>query len=199
MAILILSIVALAACGGDNNERAAARTVTVQGPPPAAPASPTTTAEQTDATPAEPLPKGVVGADGTYTMNVKASDYEKENLIVDEETPSESEWKFMTTCQGSKCSIEMQRAVGSGGFKQLTLRPVAGRRGVFAGNSTSRDECLLDPKPVTTRQRYSISLHDAADRNGRRTAGRIDAYLTETAPGCSAGTKGTISWRGALK
>lgn len=200
--LTMLSAAALGACGDDGNKQATSvvvRTVTIQSAPPAASPSQTTTAEKPDPAPAEPLPEGVVGADGTYTMKVKKSDYEKENLIVDEESPSESEWKFVTTCRGSACSVDMKRELGSGGFKELTLRPVPGRRNVFAGKSTSRDECLLNPKSVATRQRYSIRLHDAVDRNGRRTARRIDAYLTETTAGCSPGTSGALSWRGTLK
>jgi hypothetical protein len=145
------------------------------------------------------LPKGVVGADGIYTMRVANSDYEKENIIVDESSPSISKWRFATTCDGSACSIRMMRQLGSGGYKTLSLRPVAGRPNVFEGNATSSDECLIKPKKIVTHQRYSVRLHSAVDRNGRRTAGRIDAFLTETAPGCTKGTKGALSWHGALK
>lgn len=198
VATILVGVVALSGCGDDEQQ---AKTVTVQAEPQTP--SPVATAAQTqpptDSTPAEPLPEGVIGADGTYMMQVKGSDYEKENLIVDEESPYKSEWKFKTTCQGSKCSIRMMREVGSGGFKTLTLRPVEGRPNVFEGTATSSDECLIDPKKVTTRQRYSARLHDAVDRNGRQTAQRIDAYLSETAPGCTEGTKGELSWRGTLE
>jgi hypothetical protein len=199
--IVIVGVVALSGCGGDAEKQA--RTVTVPAatvtaaPAPAAPAPTSTTAPETTA--AEPLPKGVVGADGTYTMRVGSSDYEEENLIVDESSPSISEWRFTTTCQASACSIRMMRQLGSGGYKTLTLRPVAGRPNVFEGTATSSDKCLLKPKTVVTNQRYSARLHSAVDRNGRQTARRIDAFLTETAPGCTKGTKGVLSWRGALK
>jgi hypothetical protein len=204
VAILAVGVVALSACGDDKQEAHTvtlpARTVTAPANAQTPPAAATTkTRSSEDSAPAEPLPDGVVGADGTYTMRVKSSDYEKENLIVDETSPSVSEWRFATTCRGSTCSIRMMRQLGSGGFKTLTLRPAEGRRSVFEGTATSSDECLLKPKQVATRQRYSIRLHSAVDRNGRRTARRIDAFLTETAAGCSKGTRGALSWHGALK
>lgn len=206
-AVAILTVVALPLSGCGDTEQA--RTVTVPAQTVTVPAeaqtpSPTaTTAPETqppdDSTPAEPLPAGIIGADGTYTMTAKHSDYEEENIIADEASPYQSDWRFATTCQGSKCSIRMMRQLGSGGFKTLTLRPVEGRPNVFEGTATSSDECLLDPKKVTTQQRYSARLHSAVDRNGRKTARRIDAFLTETVPGCTPGTKGVQGWRGALK
>jgi hypothetical protein len=203
VATLVAGGVALSGCGGDAEQQAKTvtapgQTVTVQAPPPAATTAPDTQSSE-GSTSREPLPAGVTGADGTYTMRAGSSDYEKENLIVDESSPSISQWRFATTCQGSECSIRMMRQLESGGYKTLTLRPVAGRPSVFEGTAASSDECVIHPKKVATRQRYSIRLHSAADRNGRRTARRIDAFLTETAPGCTKGTKGVLSWHGALK
>jgi hypothetical protein len=204
VAILMVGAIALSACG-DDGQRAQtvtlpAQTVTAQAEP-QTPSATTTAPESSaeDSTPAKPLPKGVTGADGTYTMRVKHSDYDEENLIVNEQSPSESDWKFATTCRGSTCSIRMMRQLESGGYKTLTLRPVAGRPSVFEGTATSSKECLIKPKKVATRQRYSIRLHSAADVNGRRTARRIDAFLTETTSGCTPGTRGVLSWHGALK
>jgi hypothetical protein len=200
LAMLVVGLAAISGCGDDTDQQA--KTVTVQAQPAAPPAATTTATQppaQQDAKPLEPLPQGVIGADGTYTMRVKSSDYEQENLIVDETSPSESQWRFATTCEGSTCSIRMMRELESSGFKTLTLRPAHGRPNVFEGTATSSDECLIHPKKVATRQRYSVRLHSPLDRNGRRTAQRIDAFLTETAPGCSKGTKGALSWRGALK
>ena len=199
VAILIVGVVALSACGDDAKTAKTvtlpAQTVTTaagaQTPPPAA--------TTPDSTPAEPLPAGVTGADGTYTMRVKHSDYDEENLIVNEESPSDSEWKFATTCRGSSCSIRMMRQLESGGYKTLTLRAVKGRPSVFEGTATSSKKCLIKPKTVATRQRYSVRLHSAADVNGRRTARRIDAFLTETTSGCTPGTRGVLSWHGELK
>jgi hypothetical protein len=203
VAILIVGVIALSACG-DSAKRAEtvtlpALTVTApaETPPAATTTAPGSSAE--DSTPATPLPKGVTGADGTYKMRVKHSDYDEENLIVNEQSPSESAWKFATTCRGSTCSIRMMRQLESGGYKTLTLRPVNGRPSVFEGTATSSKECLIKPKKVATRQRYSVRLHSAADVNGRRTARRIDAFLTETTSGCTPGTRGVLSWHGALE
>lgn len=193
--IVIGAVVALSGCG------VTTRTVTVgarHATPPAT-SPPATSPPATSPSAAAPLPKGVLSADGTYTMRVVHSDYDKENIIVDESSPSISAWRFATTCHGSKCSVRMMRQLESGGYKTLTLRPVAGRPNVFAGTATSSDECLIEPKKVVTHQRYSVRLHSAVDRDGRQTARRIDAFLTETAPGCTKGTKGVLSWRGALK
>jgi hypothetical protein len=198
-AILLISVVALSACGDDAKQAATvtlpAQTVTASLEPQTA----TAPRSSAGSTPAAPLPDGIAGADGTYTMRVKHSDYDKENLIVKEEAPSVSEWKFATTCRGSTCSIRMMRQLESGGYKTLTLRSVKGRPSVFEGTATSSKECLLKPRTVATRQRYSIRLHSAADVNGRRTARQIDAFLTETTSGCTPGTKGVLSWHGALK
>jgi hypothetical protein len=203
VAILIAGVVALSACGDDKQEAQTvtlqAETVTTQAAPQTPSATTAPEASAGDATAATPLPKGVTGADGTYTMRVKHSDYDEENLIVNEQSPSESEWKFATTCRGSTCSIRMMRQLESGGYKTLTLRPVEGRPSVFEGTATSSKECLIKPKKVATRQRYSVRLHSAADVNGRRTARRIDAFLTETTSGCTPGTRGVLSWHGALK
>ena len=192
----IVGVVALSGCGDGAGKKA--ETVTVPAGTVTTVAAPATPAPTTT-TAAEPLPKGVLGADGTYTMRVASSDYKEENLIVDESSPSISEWRFTTTCHGSACSIRVMRQLGSGGYKTLTLRPVAGRPDVFEGTATSSDECLLTPKKIVTRQRYSARLHGIVDRNGHQTARRIDAFLTETAPGCTKGTKGVLSWHGALK
>jgi hypothetical protein len=203
VAILIIGVVALSACGDDKQEAQTvtlpAQTVTTPAEAQTPPATATNTQPSEDSTPAEPLPKGITGADGTYTMRVKHSDYDEENLIVNEESPFTSEWKFATTCQGSTCSIRMMRQLESGGYKTLTLRPVDGRPSVFEGTATSSKKCLIKPKTVATRQRYSVRLHSAADVNGRRTARRIDAFLTETTSGCTPGTRGVLSWHGALK
>ena len=143
VALLIAAVVALSACGGDEQRvqtvTLQAETVTTQAVPETP--SATTTAPKSsgeDSTPAKPLPKGVTGADGTYTMRVSHHDYDKENLIVAEESPFVSDWKFATTCQGSTCSIHMMRQLESGGYKTLTLQPVEGRPSVFEGTSTAR-------------------------------------------------------------
>ncbi len=193
----------LNACGGDGDPaKTVVQTVTAPAEPPVPVPPPTQTRPDTQTAPSEPsepLPEGVIGADGTYAVRFKKSDYVTENLIVDEQSPSQSEWRFETTCKGSSCSIEMKRELGSGGFKVLTMRPANGRSRVFEGKTTSTDKCLIDPERVSTRQRYSIRLYDPVDRNGRQTARRIDVYMTEDPEGCEEDTKGTISWGATLK
>jgi len=197
--ILVAGAVAFGACGEDGKQtKTIVQTVTA----PAAPQTPppiTTTPGQTQppaqSTPAKPLPDGVIGADGTYTMTVEQSDYKDENLIQDEVSPP-SDWRFTTTCQAEKCSVLMRRELKSGGFKMVPLQPAQGRPNVYEGQATSTDECLIDPKKATTRQRYAVRLVGEVDGSGRPTAKRIDVYLTERAPTCSKDTKGTILWRG---
>lgn len=93
----------------------------------------------------------------------------------------------------------MMRQLESGGYKTLTLRAVAGRSSVFEGATTSTAECLIKPRKVATSQRYSVRLHSAIDGNGRRIARLVDTFLTETTTGCTKGTRGVLSWHGALK
>lgn len=198
--VLVAGAVALGACGDDDEKQAKTIVQTVTAPaapqtPPPVSTTPTETQPPAPTTPARPLPEGVVGADGTYTMEVEESDYEGENLIQDEVSPP-SDWRFTTTCEGETCSVRMRRELESGGFKMVTLQPAEGRPNVYEGRATSTDECLVDPKKATTRQRYAVRLVGEVDGTGRPTAKRIDVYLTERAPTCSKETKGTIFWRG---
>jgi hypothetical protein len=204
--LLLLAGCGLAACGGSTTKTVTVtKTVTApastqaQAPTTSAPA-PTTPATSTGAegaTPAQPLPAGVVAADGTYRMRFRSSDYQGENIVVSEDDPDPADWKFATTCQGTTCTILMQRQLASGAYKNVTLQQDPTRPNVFVGNTTGTAECVNNSQ-APVRERYSVRLTGPESLNGRQTAARIDAYFTETTRDCPLAdfTRGVASWRG---
>ena len=193
-----------AGCGGDEEPatRTVVRTVveTVAAPPAGDPApsdgAPADPAPQSPA--GEPLPSGVIAADGTYEMKVRRSDYEGENTTVDDEFGGDR-WSFRTECAGTDCTVQMRRELGSGGFKTLRLRPSA-RPNVFEAESKGSTGCAsTDNKRAPTKQRHSVKLSDPIDIGGRQTARTIDVFFTETTNGCNVKpARGIVSWRGRL-
>jgi hypothetical protein len=139
----------------------------------------------------------VIAADGTYKMRTRKSDYTGENTAVDDEFPTDSEWVFTTTCQGSDCVVQMRRELGSGAFKNVTLEPDPAREGVYVAETSGTTGCANDERSPT-KQRYSVRLTAPEDVNGRSTARRMDVYFTEVARGCklSSLARGVVSWRG---
>jgi hypothetical protein len=209
--LLILAACGLAACGGGTTKTVTVtKTVTAPASTPApagAPTTPTTAATTpTETTPeggetaSTPLPAGVVAADGTYAMRTRRSDYSGENTAVDDEFPTDSEWIFATTCQGSDCVIQMRRELQSGAFKNVTLKRDPARAGVYVAQTSGTTGCANDDTSPT-KQRYSIRLTAPTDVNGRQTARRMDVYFTEVARGCSLSSvaRGVVSWRGNRK
>jgi hypothetical protein len=190
----------LAACGGDEEvqTRTIVETVTVEAPPASAGAQPPPTAQDTPA--GEPLPPGVVAADGTYAMETKDTDFVNSNTTVDDRFPTGSEWDFTTTCTGPECTVEMRRELQSGGYKTLMLMPVEDREGVFEVESTGTTECAIGSEEPPTDQRYSLKLNAPEDVGGRQTATRIEVYFTEETEGCTDdGARGMVSWTGVLQ
>jgi hypothetical protein len=196
--IACVAAVLLVACGGGEQEtRTIVETVAPEQPP--APGPDQTPPNGQD--PAlEPLPPGVVGADGTYAMTVNDSSSEGVDIIGDDAFPEDSEWVFSTSCDGPDCEIEMRRELSSGGFKSLTLMPAEGREDVFEVDSTGDTTCDLlgATETAPAKQRYSIKLNAPEDVGGRLTATRIDAYFTEETDGCGDGGTGAVSWAGVL-
>jgi hypothetical protein len=208
-----LTALGLAACGGSTTTKTVTVTKTVTAPAAApattptpaptasAPAGTDTTATTTNPEQAAtPLPAGVVAADGTYKMRTRKADYTGENIAVDDEFPSDSEWIFTTACQGDRCSLQMRRELGSGAFKNVTLDPDPSRPNVYVGETSGTTGCANDERSATN-QRYSVRLTAPEDVSGRQTAQRMDVYFTETARGCSLSTvaRGVVSWRGNRK
>jgi hypothetical protein len=206
--LLLLAGCGLAACGGSTRTKTVTVTKTVtapastqaQAPPASAPAT-STTATSTGAegaTAAQPLPAGVVAADGTYRMRFRDSDYSGENIVVSEQYPDPADWKFATTCQGTTCTIEMQRLLESGAYKNVTLQQDPDRPNVFAGTSTGTASCVQD-KHAPAKERYSVRLTAPENVNGRQTAARMDAYFTVSTRGCPLAdlSRGVVSWRGS--
>jgi len=190
----------LAACGGGTTTETVTVTQTVTAPAPTSSAPAGTGATATTTNPeaaAPPLPAGVVAADGTYKMHTRNADFTGENITVDDEFPSDSEWVFTTTCRGERCSLQMRRELGSGAFKNVTLDADPARPNVFVGETSGTTGCASAERSPT-RQRYSVRLTAPEDVGGRPTARRMDVYFTETARGCSLSTvaRGVVSWRG---
>jgi len=133
-----------------------------------------------------------------YKIHTRKSDYAGENIAVDDEFPTDSEWVFRTTCQGSGCSIAMRRELWSGAFKNVTLQPDPGRDGVYVGETSGTTGCANDRRSPT-KQRYSLRLTAPEQVNRRLTARRMDVYFTEEARGCalSSVARGVVSWRGS--
>jgi hypothetical protein len=210
LVLLVTATCALGACGGGTTTKTVTVTKTVTAPAASTPAAtapattPTNPEDTTQATTPEaggvtatPLPDGVIAADGKYKMRTRKSDYTGENISVDDEFPSDTEWIFTTACQGSDCSLSMRRELGSGAFKNVTLTPDPSRAGVYVGLTAGTTGCANDRRS-STKQRYSVRLTAPGDVNGRQTAQRMDVYFTETARGCSLSSlaRGVVSWRG---
>jgi hypothetical protein len=130
-------------------------------------------------------------------MRFRNSDYSGENIVVSEEEPDPADWKFTTTCQGTTCTVQMQRLLESGAYKNVALQQDPSRPNVFVGTSTGTAECA-DNSHAPVKQRYSIRLTGPEMLNGRQTAARIDAYFTESTRDCSLAdlARGVVSWRG---
>jgi hypothetical protein len=204
---LLLVAVGLAACGGSTQTKTVTVTKTVTAPASTQAQAPTTSAPATStpatstgaegATPAEPLPAGVVAAEGTYRMRFRSSDYSGENIVVSDAYPNPADWKFTTTCQGAGCTIQMQRQLQSGAYKNVTLQQDPDRPNVFAGESSGTVECASNGH-ARVKQRYSVRLTAPEDVNGRQTAARMDAYFTESTRACPLAdlSRGVVSWRG---
>jgi hypothetical protein len=205
--LLLLTACGLAACGGSTQTRTVTVTKTVTAPASTQAQAPTTSAPTTStpatstgaegAPPAPPLPAGVVAADGTYRMRFRNSDYQGENIVVSEDQPDPADWKFATTCQGSTCTVQMQRLLESGAYKNVTLQQDASRPNVFVGTTTGTAECINNSH-APVKERYSVRLTGPENVNGRQTAARVDAYFTETTRDCPLAdfTRGVVSWRG---
>jgi hypothetical protein len=192
-----LATVLLVACGGEQETRTIVETVTREQPPAPGPEQPPPPG-QAPAREPEPLPPGVVGADGTYLMTVRDS---TDDITKDDTRPAESEWTFATSCAASNCEIEMRRELQSGGSKSLTLMPVEGREDVFEADTSGETECgsFAPQEPAPTDQRYAIKLNSPQDVGGRLTATRIEAYFTEETDGCADDSaSGAVSWAGVL-
>lgn len=208
-AMLVGGALLLGACGGSDEssqpERAQTQTVikTVGVPSgtthaDAAPPSGTPVVPGDDTTGGGPLPSGVTALDGTYVMNVQDDSSEGDNLAIDDTSPDPARWRFTTTCQGGSCTVAMRRQLDGGAFKSLTLRPDAGRPGVYAANSTGMDECAIPKAPAETRQHYSVKVNSSSSAGGRATANSIDAYFTETSKSCDdPNVKSIVSWKGS--
>jgi hypothetical protein len=205
---LLLVACGLAACGGSTRTKTVTVTKTVtapastQAPAPTASApaasTPATSTGAEGATPAPALPAGVIAADGTYRMRFRDSDYTGENIVVSDQYPDPADWKFATTCQGATCTIQMQRLLESGAYKNVALRQDPSRPNVFAGESTGTVECASHGH-VPAKQRYSVRLTAPDNLNGRQTAARLDAYFTESTRACPLAdlSRGVVSWRGS--
>jgi hypothetical protein len=91
----------------------------------------------------------------------------------------------------------MRHELGSGAFKNVTLRPDPDREGVYVGTTSGTTGCANDARSPT-KQRYSVRLTAPEQVNGRLTAKRMDVYFTEVARGCrlSSLARGVVSWRG---
>ena len=210
--VISLAAAALAACGGSTQTKTVTVTKTVTAPaqsqasaPPPASSAPsttptTTTAPEGETTASTPLPTGIVGADGTYKMRTRHSDYTGENISVDDEFPTDSEWVFTTTCQAQDCTIQVRRELGSGAFKNVTLEPDPDRENVYVGETSGKTGCANE-ESSPTRQRYSVRLTAPMDVGARSEARTMDVYFTEVARGCSLSrvARGVVSWRGIRK
>jgi hypothetical protein len=205
--VVTLAACGLAACGGGTTTKTVTVTKTVTAPAAStaqapAPATTPPNGEDTTATTtpeaSTPLPAGVIAADGRYKIHTRDSDYTGENIAVDDEFPTDSEWVFRTNCQASDCAIAMRRELGSGAFKNVTLQPDPARDGVYVGETSGTTGCANDRRSPT-KQRYSVRLTAPEQVNGRLTARRMDVYFTEEARGCALASvaRGVVSWRGS--
>lgn len=198
--LLVAGAFLLSACGDD--EEAETRTVvqTVTAPAPGGQTTTTTPGASTTEPAGPALPDGLIAADGSYEVKFRDIANEgQEQLGVRDADPG-PDWKFATSCEGSRCSVELRRGLPGGGSKTILLTAVEGRPNVYEGSSSSTHKCLTgDKQTVSKRQRYSIKPKSPIDRQGRQTARKIDIYLIQTTNQCEEDGRTVLSFSSTLK
>ncbi|MGI8730106.1 MAG: hypothetical protein ACR2LK_08985 [Solirubrobacteraceae bacterium] len=181
-----LVVIGAAGCGSDDTASKTvtvpAETVTVAEAAPAAP-TPTESAEPSDAdgqteSAGPPLPAGVVGIDGRYLLEVVKSDADRfvsSDLVFGEERSVNT----TTKCAGASCSVAFRFGLRSGGFKPYSLAADPDREGTYVGTGKGQAECP-DSETVPSRQRIAVRGGSVKDIGGRKVAGRLSVFITNT-------------------
>jgi len=106
------------------------------------------------------------------------------------------QWNAETTCSGTTCTVQLRRALETGGFKNYRLRSIAPKK--YAGTFAARVECGGD-EPATVRERVSIQTAKTQDLEGIPTVTGIDVIVKQTGRRPEDGDRiaASATWRGA--
>ncbi len=184
-AILAIGVCAVAGCGNDEKPTTIVKTVAPPSPAPPADGATATTepGETVDAPtappgtptqappPGPPLPDGVAAVQGRYRMEYL--DYSPSGYTLGGTyTGNEEQWNAETSCTGQSCTVNLRRALQSGGFKNYKLTSSAPKK--YAGTfSAEADICEADPA-ITVKERVSIQTSRVADLGGTPTVTGLD-------------------------
>lgn len=118
-----------------------------------------------------PLPDGVAAVQGRYRMEYL--DYSPSGYTLGGTyTGNEEQWNAETSCTGQSCTVNLRRALQSGGFKNYKLTSSAPKK--YAGTfSAEADICEADPA-ITVKERVSIQTSRVADLGGTPTVTGLD-------------------------
>jgi hypothetical protein len=158
--VVMLCVLAVAGCGGQDEDRAVTVVQTQVVDPPAtsspAPDAPTgpsgpTGADGPTGTPAPApddaavpppaeLPAGLAAIDGDFTTEVTGTDPPQANANGTTQLTEET-WVLSTTCTGTRCELAIRRRLGAGGVQDVVLRPDRDRRDLWFGSFRSTGTC----------------------------------------------------------
>lgn len=224
MRLLLLAVLAvlLAGCGGTETvtqtvteTETTTETVTTEAATPP-PTDTDATSTETDASadtrpPAEPLPEGVIGLDGTYILTEDDSDCSgfnfncgpiEENRFEDED--AERRARATTTCtSATACTVRFGLGLDTGGEKIYELEADPDRKGTYVGTATGEAGCGPDDAPRTTKERVSARAASTSDATGRLVADRLDVFVTLrvkcSVSGGDENVKSAFTFRGNLR
>lgn len=112
-------------------------------------------------------------------------------------TGNEEQWNAETSCTGQSCTVNLRRALQSGGFKNYKLTSSAPKK--YAGTfSAEADICEADPA-ITVKERVSIQTSRVADLGGTPTVTGLDVYIKQTGlcPESGDRVEASGTWRGS--
>lgn len=209
VAALVGGLVALVGVGCGGATRTVTVTTTQAAPPASTPSAASTQAQTVPAgspasgvgpPPGPPLPDGAATVSGRYRL--KYVDYSPPtyNLNARDYTGDTSTWYAQTVCAGGACTLQLRRALVTGGYHTYALHQQDPTTwgGTFAGfTGTDVYDCTTaDPQPV--RERVGLHISQTQTLGGIPTAVGFDVYLAQSGRCRTNGTRiqATARWHG---
>ncbi|MDP2713011.1 MAG: hypothetical protein Q8O56_17510 [Solirubrobacteraceae bacterium] len=187
LGIVAVAVLALAGCGSDDEtqaetsaERPPPRTVTVTVPGDAPETSPDDDEEEdgdpetADLRAPAGLPEDGVALTGDFAVRIVDRTPAAGNAS-GESPRGTHDWRLTTSCSGGACRLEVRRRLDSGGFKDVTLRPIADRPGQWYGEFRGTALCGRNGRAVD--QSLTIRPLNPQDGEGGQVATRFEAYF----------------------
>lgn len=182
-----MAVLVLVGCGSDDEaqtvtvvERPAPRTVTVPVPD-AAQTTPADDEEEDadapdagDLTAPAGLPDDGVAITGEFAVRIVDRTPAAGNAS-GESPRGTHDWRLTTSCSGGACELTVRRRLDSGGFKDVTLRPIADRPSQWYGEFRGTALCGRNGRSVD--QSLTIRPLNPRDVEGGSVATRFEAYF----------------------